>query len=344
MPPDPIQREPTEADKVVFLSRPEIWPHRPDAVDVVETHMSWVFLAGDRVFKLKKPIRTPFLDFSTRALREASVAEELRLNRRLAPGVYLGATILRVGPSGGLALGGKGRIVDRLVRMRRLPETSTLKTLIEERRGGPGDLAPLCRVLGEFYRGLSPARMELDAYAERFEREHAETKRVLADPALAFDGPDVARSLTGFETAMAAVRPFLGARVRAGRIVEGHGDLRPEHVFLTDPPVVIDCLEFNRDLRLVDPFDEIAFLGLESARIGADWVLPCLTDCIGNALRDRPDPALMAFYWRYRALLRARIALLHLKEPVLRDPGKWRPLARRYLALAEEADLRFRPR
>jgi aminoglycoside phosphotransferase family enzyme len=129
-------------------------------------------------------------------------------------------------------------------------------------------------------------------------------------------------------------------RVAAGRIVEGHGDLRPEHVCMTDPPAVIDCLEFNPALRWVDPFEEIVFLGLDCARLGADWVFPDLLRRLSEALGDPPAQELLAFHWRYRALLRARLALLHLAEPAPRTPKKWRPLAWRYIELAEEAEHR----
>jgi aminoglycoside phosphotransferase family enzyme len=83
------------AEKVAFLSRPEAYPGRPSPVLTRETHMSWVFLAGDRVFKLKKPVRYPFLDFSTPAAREAACREEVRLNARLAPGIYRGLMVLQ---------------------------------------------------------------------------------------------------------------------------------------------------------------------------------------------------------------------------------------------------------
>jgi aminoglycoside phosphotransferase family enzyme len=335
---------PGEAEKVAFLARPESHAHRPDSVKVVETHMSWVFLAGPRVLKMKKPVSTRFLDFATLERRREAVAEELRLNRRLAPGVYLGARALRLGPEGGLTLGDGGQVVDWLVEMRRLPEEHTLRALVEAGRAGPADVDAVAGMLVEFYRSQPAAATTPERYAERFQREHRETARVLEDPAFGLDGKRVAGAFAAFEAAYAEVRPLLEARVRAGRIVEGHGDLRPEHVFLTEPPVAIDCLEFNEGLRTVDPFDEIAFLGLECARHGADWVYPELRDRLEAGLDDRPETALLAFYWRYRSLLRARLALLHLTEPRVRRPEKWRPLAGRYLDYAAMAEARVAAR
>ena len=302
--------------------------------------MSWVFLAGDRVFKLKKPVRYPFLDFSTLALRRHFVAEEVRLNRRLAPDVYLGARPLALRPDGALGIGGPGRVVDWLVEMRRLPEDRFLDRVIEAGAATPEAVRRVAGILAAFYRRLPPVEIDAGAYAARFAAEQAETARVLADPDLGFSGPRLTGLLAADGDSLAAVRPAMERRVAAGRIVEGHGDLRPEHVCMTDPPAIIDCLEFSPALRSVDPFEEIVFLGLDCARLGADWVFGVLFQHLAEALDDRPPPELLAFHWRYRALLRARLALLHLAEPEPRTPEKWRPLAWLYVELAEQADRR----
>jgi aminoglycoside phosphotransferase family enzyme len=304
--------------------------------------MSWVFLAGDRVFKLKKPVRYPFLDFSTLALRAHFVAEEVRLNRRLAPAVYLGSRALTLRADGTLSLAEAGRVVDWLVEMRRLPADRFLDRMIAAGSATPAMIAEIAEALGAFYRGLPPAGIGPDAYAGRYAAEHGLTARVLADPAFGFDGARVARLTAAFLPALEAVRPLMDARVAAGRIVEGHGDLRPEHVCITDPLAIIDCLEFSLPLRCVDPVEEVVHLGLESARLGADWVFPALLPRLAAALGDRPPPALVAFHWRYRAMLRARLALLHLGEPAPRTPEKWRPLGWRYVELAEQAEERSR--
>ena len=121
----PNAPDPGQADKLAFLSRPEAYAYAPAAVAVRETHMSWVFLAGDRAYKLKKPVRFSFLDFSTLALREAACRAELMLNRRLARDVYLDVAPLMAGPAG-LSIGGDGAVIDWLVVMRRLDQGGTL--------------------------------------------------------------------------------------------------------------------------------------------------------------------------------------------------------------------------
>ncbi|MGM0583484.1 MAG: hypothetical protein ACQEUZ_02380 [Pseudomonadota bacterium] len=325
------------ARKVRFLSDPAAYAHAPARVERRETHMSWVFLAGDEVFKLKKPVALPHLDFRNLADRARATHDEVRLNRRLAPEVYVGAVALRRS-DGGFALDGEGEIVDWLVHMRRLPEAATLERIAREGGACPRRLAPLTERLVAFYRAAAPCGPPPRVYADRYGAEHGRTAEVLRDPALGLDPELAETAITAFGVAYDRARPLLEAR--AGRVVEGHGDLRPEHVFLTDPPVVIDCLEFSRDLRLVDPFEEIVFLGLECARLGADHVFPLLRAALEEGLEDRPPDALLAFHWRYRCLLRARLSLLHLSEPNPREPDKWLPLTRRYLELAAEAGLR----
>ena len=126
----------------------------------------------------------------------------------------------------------------------------------------------------------------------------------------------------------------LAARVRARRIVDGHGDSRPEHIWLGDPIEIIDCLEFNARLRAVDPFDEIAFLSLECKRLGAGWAGEYIRRRVVRGLRNGLSEPLFLFYRCHRAMLRARLAIAHLMEPNPRTPEKWPRLARAYLAIA----------
>lgn len=299
--------------------------------------MSWVFIAGDRVYKLKKPVRFPFLDFTTLSARENDCREEVRLNRRLAPEVYLGVVPLTVDKKGRLAVGGAGEVVDWLVEMRRLPDELMLdQALLRHtiQRDGRGRLDAVADLLIGFYKASPPVEISPSAYVEQFAREHAVNEEVLCDPSFKLDGAQVREVVVRVRLGIEGGAP-LKERVRQRRIVEGHGDLRPEHICLSDPPVIIDCLEFSRALRLVDPFDELTFFTLECELLGAGWVGECIFKRCSDGLGDTPAPHLLEFYWAYRACLRARIALAHLLEPNPRTPEKWVPLARRYLRLAQ---------
>jgi aminoglycoside phosphotransferase family enzyme len=124
--------------------------------------------------------------------------------------------------------------------------------------------------------------------------------------------------------------------VDAGCLVEGHGDLRPEHICVGREPAIIDCLEFDRDLRVLDPADELAFLGLECERLDAPWVGQWFLDAYIEVTGDVPPPPLLDFYRSYRALRRARIAANHLDDPHVRDPERFAARARQYLERAAD--------
>jgi aminoglycoside phosphotransferase family enzyme len=320
------------AEKVAFLSRPDAYPHRVDAVVVRETHMSWVFLAGPRVYKLKKPVRFPYLDFSTLARRETACRAELRLNRRLAGDVYVDVLPLTAARHG-LALAGSGVVVDWLVVMRRLDERCMLDHAIAAHRVDERALDRLVTLLAHFYRHAAPIRMTGAAHLADWRKSIADNRRGLSDPRA-----QVPAGLASFidgvqERFVARFGSLLAARAASGHIVDAHGDLRPEHIWLGCEPRIIDCLEFNDKLRANDPFDEIAFLTLECERLGAAWVARYLRRRLVRAVRDAPPAALFAFYRCHRATLRARLAVAHLFEKDVRTPEKWPAQARDYLHL-----------
>ena len=326
-----------DAARVRFLQTPAAHLGHASTVQVVETietHMSWVFLAGDRVLKLKKAVKYPFLDFSTLAAREHDCREELRLNARLAPGIYLGLLALQQ-RDGGYVLVPEARLpapgvtVDWLVLMRRLPAQRLLDRLIATGGVAREDIAALAGVLADFYRRLPPAGVSPADYVARFQREQAVNRELLLRPG--FGLRDAGTALDGLDAALQRHAPLLMARAAGGHVVDGHGDLRPEHVCLQQPPVVIDALEFNAALRQVDPCDELGFLGLECEMAGAPWIGPQLLASCAEALGDAPPAALSQLYTAYRAQLRARLAVAHLLDPQPRTPHKWAPLAQRYL-------------
>jgi len=325
--------QPTLEEKVAFLSQPGAYPVYQGEVTRRETHMSWVFLTADRAYKLKKPVRFPYLDFSSLALRETACRAEIRLNRRLAPEVYLGVVPLTVSAAG-LSLGGAGDIVDWLVVMRRLDEHATLDRALVERRVEAWQIDRLAATLVQFYRRAVPVFVSPRAHLVAWQRNLLFNRHVLLDRRLGMPAGLVRRIDRAQRLFLDVRGSLLADRVRARRIVDGHGDLRPEHIYLGDPPRIIDCLEFNAALRAVDPFDEIAFLSLECERLGNPWAGRSIRVRVAAALRDGPSEELFTFYRCYRATLRARLAIAHLLEPSPRTPEKWPALARVYLALA----------
>jgi aminoglycoside phosphotransferase family enzyme len=330
-----VKQDPlSTAAKVAFLSSPGT--HDGAAVDVRETRAAWVFLAGDRAWKLKKPVRFDHLDYSSLEARGRICAEEVRLNRRLAPDVYLGIARLTLEAGGRLALDGPGATVDSLVVMRRLDNARMLDQAILAGTVSPAEIEAVAARLGGFYIEAPPVPVDPEAHIANLMREIDIGAEIFARPRFGEIGVRGARIAADLRASLSDAPSIVTERVAAGRIVEGHGDLRPEHVCLETPPVIIDCLEFSPELRCVDPFDEICFLSMECAVIGARWIGQILLDRCAAMLQDRPPSRTLAFYTAYRATLRARQALAHLLEAAPRTPGKWFPLAERYI---EEAKL-----
>ncbi|HEY6022627.1 MAG TPA: hypothetical protein VIV34_00440 [Pseudolabrys sp.] len=332
--------EPALAAKVDFLSRPDAYDAGPPNVVRRETHMSWVFLAGDRAYKLKKPVQFPYLDFSTLEKREAACRAELRLNRRLAPDVYLDVVPL-MERDGALSIGGDGVPIDWLVMMKRLDERFMLDHMIENKRLAPGQLDRLIGKLAHFYRSATPVFLPPAILLADWKRSLAYNRRVLLDPRFQIPGGIVHRVDLAQRRYLSLHCDAIVARLHHRRIVDGHGDLRPEHIWLDDQVRIIDCLEFNSRLRVVDPFDEIAFLSLECERLGVRWAGDYLWRRMKCVLRDGPVEALFTFYKCHRATLRARLAIAHLQEEHPRTPEKWPRLCATYLDLAEKSALRL---
>jgi aminoglycoside phosphotransferase family enzyme len=339
--------EPALADKVAFLGCPTSYRQRVDEVIRRETHMSWVFFAGDRVYKLKKPVRFPYLDFSTLERREAACRAEVGLNRRLAPDVYIGVTPLTVSAQG-VELGGPGPVVDWLVVMRRLEDRWVLEEVIREAHLTRPHVNHVAETLVRFYRRARPVYLSAASHAAEWSRSLATNRNVLVDAELVLPPGRVRRIDRIQRRFLTECGEMLARRVRRRRIVDGHGDLRPEHIWLDHQVRIIDCLEFNRRLRMVDPFDEIAYLALECERLGARWAGERIRRGVERGLHDLCPTPLFRFYRCYRAMLRARLAIAHLLEPKPRTPEKWPRLARTYLNIAArdaasvEAFLRMR--
>ena len=321
--------------KLAFLGRPESHAPRPAAVEVIETHMSWVFLTESLVYKLKKPVRYDFLDFGTLEARHRDCREEVRLNRRLAPDVYLGVVPLTEDDDGRLALDGEGTVVEWLVKMRRLPAHCMLDRRIRAGTVDEEDVRRFTLRLARFYREAPPVEMAPDAYLERLRRDVLFNHRQLLDHDYRLDTAQLDR-ITSAQLGIVVDSPELFTRrVEARRIVEGHGDLRPEHVCLEDGPLFIDCLEFKREFRIVDPVDELADLAMECEIAGAAFIGPLMFETYARETGDDPPQRLIHFHTACRATLRARLAIWHLKDHEADQHSRWVRRTRAYLDCAE---------
>jgi len=325
---------------VAALSRPDAYPDRPQHVRVVETHMSWVFVTDERAYKLKKPLRYSYLDFSTPEARRINSEREIRLNRRFSMDVYHGLWAV-LPTADGLCVGGPGPdAVDWLVAMRRLDDTRTLERGLLEGWAEAATLRPALWPLLAHYRAARSEPMGGFDYVNRLWRQLEADAAELVRAEFGLDAERVARIRRGCLGYLAAQAAVPASRARRGWLVEGHGDLRPEHVYLVDQPRLVDCLEFNRAFRVLDPIDELASLSLHCARLGGDWVRPLLFDMYEEVTGDRPPAPLIAFYLAARGLLWAKLAVWHLGHAGA-DRARWRRRAESYLEIAEAQEPRM---
>ena len=316
------------ADKVAWLKSRQV-----AGDESIETHFAWVFLSGERAWKLRKPVRRDTMDYASLDARRRGAAAEVRLNRRLAPHVYLGTRALTLDAAGRFAIGGDGDVVDWLVEMRRLDRSRMLDRRLARGEVAAGDLDRLVAQMATFYAAEPPAVTDGAAFGARLLTQVTANERVLETL-----DPDSARTLAEAQREFVAAHPdWLDARAAGGCIVEAHGDLRPEHILLDDPPAVIDCLEFDRNLRILDRAEELEFLALECARLGHEAAGERIAAGCLARLGDAVPRALQKFYRSHRAATRAKLYVWRTVENDGGNPQRWLATAREYLALAREA-------
>jgi len=320
------------------LARPETYPHRPPAVEVRETHISWVFLAGELAYKLKKPLVLDFLDYGTPSRRHELCAAEVRLNRRLAPDLYLGVRGV-VPVDGGVELTDEDdpRAVDFVIEMRRYDEDHTLAMRLARGELRRHDVVEVGRVLARFHEGaarVTPDRSPVLAAERRFERNLHELLGDVEQRGEIERVQSLERFAHAFVTAHA--QTFV-ARANRGLIRDGHGDLRAEHVLLGDRVRIVDCVEFDPGLRELDVADDLAFLVFDLAVCGGERFGQCLVRAYRDAGGDPGPDSLIAFYAAYRALVRAKVALVRGAQLPGTSPehGRQSAHARDLISLAE---------
>jgi aminoglycoside phosphotransferase family enzyme/predicted kinase len=311
-------RDATERQELLeAMLAPSFYPHAPSSVELRETHISWVFLAGDRAYKVKKPIVFPFLDYGTLPRRHEMCREEIRLNRRLAPQIYLGVVGI-AGSEGRYRLTSEDdpAAIEYAVEMRRVEEDRNLAVLASRGELEPTQVEALARRLARFHAEAPAAPAELravDVLVATLEENHA-TLREAGAGILGEERLEAAEGFTrGF---LAARREQLEARARAGLVRDCHGDLRAEHVIVPErePLYVYDCVEFNPELRQIDVAADLAFLVMDLARLGAEGAALQLIDGYRRAGGEAGDDPLLFFFASYRAWVRAKVAALRALE------------------------------
>ena len=300
------------------------WPQDEPWAQVAETHAAVVFLAGERACKLKKPVNLGFLDFSTAEARAAACAREL--NRTFASDVYLGVAEIR-GPD--------GQVCDHMVVMHRMPAARRLSTLVRSRAPVAEPLRQVARIIAaqhaEAARGPHIAEQgSRDALRRRWADNIEQTREIQArlapreplDPAVIDETERLASRF------LAGRAPLLDARIREGRIVDGHGDLLADDIFcLDDGPRILDCLDFDDRLRWLDGLDDVAFLAMDLERLGAPELAEQFMAAYADYSGDPAPASLRHHYVAYRAFVRVKIACLRVAQEDLAASFEARQLA-----------------
>ncbi|MDO8448141.1 MAG: AAA family ATPase [Rhodoferax sp.] len=314
------------------LLEPQRYPHPVQRVELVQTHISWVLLAGDFAYKVKKSLQLPFLDFSTLAQRQACCLDELRLNRRFAPDIYLDVVGIFNTPQDP-QFGGPGAPIEYAVKMRRFDEAGRLDRVCDRGELQPMHLSDLAGTLVAFHAAAATAPV-----ASRF----GSPEHVLAPAQDNFH--DLLRLLpeAAMRTRLQALQvwteaqfrhlaPLMEARKRAGRVRECHGDLHLANLVLIDHRVrMFDCLEFNEDLRWIDVSSEIAFTYVDLLAHGQPGLADWWVDEVLSRSGDYEAAPLLRFYAVYRAMVRAKVAAIRQHQTQTDDSE-----AQAYIALTE---------
>ena len=299
---------------VAALTDPAVYPHAVDHVELVETHISWVFLAGDRVYKVKKPVDLGFLDFTTLERRRFFCEEEVRLNRRLTHDVYLGVVDLNGRDT--IALGGPGPTVEVAVMMQRLPNDRMLDELVRRNAAAPELLEELGHIVARFH-AEAPTGGEIDDLGSlatiraNWSENFAQTERLHPD-VLPAEWRRTVRAWV--ERFMEREASRFAARVAAGRARDCHGDLQAQHVCCTEPIQIFDCIEFNHRFRYGDVAGEIAFLAMDLDRLGRPDLALRFLNAYLEASGDYDAVPLIDFYRAYRAFVRGKVLSFQIDQ------------------------------
>ena len=333
----------TDAGRIAALASPACYPHAPAEVRVLQTHLSIVCLAGDLVYKLKKPVTLPFVDFAPLAARRQACRDEVRLNRRLCPDVYLGTAALRRQDGGVLRFAALGDDdgaddLDVAVVMRRMPQDRMLDELLRRGAVDVDAIAALARQIADFHgRCERPAAAIAQATPGELAGFAADNFAALRQPPLlGLDATLLAAAADASADAFARLLPTLAARAAAGRVVDGHGDLHARNVCMTAPPSIYDCIEFEPRFRIGDVATEIAFLTMDLRHRGAHALAAAFVSAYAAAAQDPAIAALQPTLCSYRAMVRAKVAMLAAADDGLptADRAGARNSAARHLLLA----------
>lgn len=289
------------------LLRPSAYPHPVDRVELIQTHISYVFLAGDHVYKVKKPVDFGFLDYSTLRKRLYYCHQEVELNSRLCADTYLGVSRIRE-EDGRITIDGHGRVIEYAVRMRRLPEDRMMDRLLEKGAVTRKMVNAVADKLAEFHARAETSRRiaEYGGWAIRYAWD--ENVRQWQDFISDTITQEQDRILAAYgEAFFARERDLLAERVDSLRIRDCHSDLRSDAVCFTNGICIFDCVEFNARIRYVDVTRDVGFLAMDLDYRGHEGLARDFVEAYVDASGDSDVPRLIDFYKSYNACVRGKV-------------------------------------
>jgi len=321
---------------VQALLKPEAYPQRPASVELLQTQMSFIFIAGDFTYKTKKPVNLGYLDYTTLEQRERLCRQELELNRRLSPGAYLEVVPIS-GSDKGFKLDAKDSVIEYAVKMKTLPRQRMMDVLLPTNRVTPDMLKLVAKKMSDFhihaatdasissFGSLEAVKVNTD---ENFDQTEKYTGKLFP--------PHVFRFIKEYtDRFIDDNKKLFQQRAATGRIRDCHGDLHAQHVCFADDDIYIyDCIEFNDRFRYCDVASEIAFLAMDIDRYGRADLSRAFINAYIEASGDGGISQLLDFYKCYRAYVRGKVACFKYDDPYLKDKDALRAEAGLYFNLA----------
>jgi aminoglycoside phosphotransferase family enzyme len=320
------------------LQDPRAYPEQPDNVEVMQTQMSVVFIAGEFVYKVKKPVNLGFLDYSTLEQRLFYCRKEVELNRRLCPQAYLGVAGITES-DGAWQIDGKDEPVEYAVRMRYLPQDRMLNVLLGRDAVTPEMIDAVAGKIAAFHQQAetSPeisAFGGLDTIRQNTDENFSQTESYIGTAIT----PEQYRSIMEYTKSFIAENESLfQGRVDGGRIRDCHGDLHAAHICFCDDLCIYDCIEFNDRFRYSDVASEVAFLAMDLDRYGRMDLSGRFVASYLERSGDKELEELLDFYRCYRAYVRGKVSCFQYADPQIPEQEKGEILntAKSYFELAQ---------
>jgi len=320
------------------LFNPEAYPHKPQKIDLIQTQMSFIFLTGGYVYKIKKPVNLGYLDYTTLGKRHFFCQQELELNRRLCPDAYL-AVVPIVEEKGELRIEGRGKAIEYAVKMKQLPQERMMDVLLPRGQVTPEMVTGVAEKLAGFHQKAETnpkiaAFGRLDVIRHNCDENFAQTEKYIG---ITIPKAKYQRVKGYTDNFIKSNAGLFDKRVREGEIRDCHGDLHAAHVCFTDDICIYDCIEFNDRFRYSDVASELAFLAMDLDRYQQAGLSQHLVNTYVGLRHDEELRKLLNFYKCYRAYIRGKVESFKLDDPYIPEEEKAKALAaaQGYFQLAE---------